>query len=95
VTNYLTFLLQSVQGLDLQGILNTFQLLKRWVLFASFNACIVVTVESRFRRDFSLGKASLFANPLELLTQFFSPIFLIFASHILINIASFGYGRHV
>lgn len=92
---FLTSLLQSVQGFYFQSIFNTFKLLKRRVFFASLNSGIVVTIESSFRRNFCLGKPSLFANPFELLSQFLAPVFLIFGSHMCINIPPFERDRHV
>jgi hypothetical protein len=89
MTYFLTYLLQCVQGFYFQSILNALQLLKRRVFFASLNACIVVTVKPGFRRDFRLREAGLFANPFELLAEFFTPVILIFGSHMLINIAPF------
>jgi hypothetical protein len=79
VTEYLTLPLQSVQGLDVQSVLDAFQLLKRRVFFSPLNA----------------RKAGLFANLPELFAQFLAPVFLIFSSHMLINIASFERDRHV
>jgi hypothetical protein len=37
----------------------------------------------------------LFANPFELLSQFLAPVFLIFGSHMCINIPPFERDRHV
>ncbi len=92
---YLTSRLQSVQGFDTQYLFDTFQLLKRRVFFASLNARVIVGTKPGACRNFRLGEPSLLTNPFELLAQFLAPVFLVFGSHMCINIPPFERDRHV
>ena len=89
MTDDLTSLLQSIQGLNIQSVLDAFQLLKRGVFFASLNASVVVATKPSACRNFRLGEPSLFAKFPGLLAQHLAPVILIFCSHILINIQLF------
>lgn len=86
----LTFLLQSVQRFYVQRVFDVLQLLKRRVFLAPLDASIVITIEPRSGSDFRLGKSSLFTGFPELLAELFPSGFLIFASHIWINIPFSG-----